>query len=60
MIENAQPIIYGTLGISGVEIVSSNTFNDTLSIILQLIISAGTLYKLYIDRNQRRKNKTEI
>jgi xanthine/uracil permease len=60
MIENAQPIIYGTLGISGVEIVSSNTFNDTLSIILQIIIAAGTLYKLYIDRNQRRKNKTEI
>ena len=60
MIENAQPIIYGTLGISGVEIVSSNTFNDTLSIILQIIIAAGTLYKLYLDRNQRRKNKTEI
>jgi xanthine/uracil permease len=60
MIENAQPIIYGTLGISGVEIVSSNTFNDTLSIILQIIIAAGTLYKLYLDRNQRRKNKTGI
>ena len=60
MIENAQPIIIGTIGTAGVEIVSSTAFNDTLSIILQIIIAAGTLYKLYLDRNQRRKNKTEI
>ena len=60
MLENAQPLIIGTIGTAGVEIVSSTAFNDTLSIILQIIIAAGTLYKLYLDRNQRRKNKTEI
>lgn len=60
MLENVQPLIIGTIGTAGVEIVSSNAFNETLSIILQIIIAAGTLYKLYIDRNQRRKNKTEI
>ena len=60
MLENAQPLIIGAIGSTGVEIVASSSFNDTLSIILQIIIAAGTLYKLYIDRNQRRKNKTGI
>jgi len=60
MLENAQPLIIGAIGSTGVEIVASSSFNDTLSIILQIIIAAGTLYKLYIDRNKRRKNKTEI
>lgn len=60
MINNAQPLIIGAIGTTGVEIVSSSSFNESLSIILQIIIAAGTLYKLYLDRNQRRKNKGEI
>lgn len=60
MIQNAQPLIIGAIGTTGVEIVSSSSFNESLSIILQIIIAAGTLYKLYLDRNQRRKNKGEI
>lgn len=57
MINNAQPLIWGAVGATGVELVSSSQFNETLSIILQIIIAAGTLYKLYLDRN--RKNKKE-
>lgn len=60
MIQNAQPLIIGAIGTTGVEIVASSSFNESLSIILQIIIAAGTLYKLYLDRNQRRKNKGEI
>jgi hypothetical protein len=60
MIQNAQPIIVGVIGTTGVEIVASSSFNQSLTIILQIIIAAGTLYKLYLDRNARRKKKTEI
>jgi hypothetical protein len=60
MLQNAQPLIIGAIGTAGVEIVASNSFNESLSIILQIIIAAGTLYKLYLDRNTRRKNKKEI
>lgn len=60
MLQNAQPIIIGAIGTTGIEIISSSSFNESLSIILQIIIAAGTLYKLYLDRNQRRKNKSEI
>jgi xanthine/uracil permease len=59
MLNNAQPLIFGAVGVTGVEIVASSSFNESLSIILQIIIAAGTLYKLYLDRNKR-KNKEEI
>ena len=59
MLNNAQPLIFGAVGVTGVEIVASSSFNESLSIILQIVIAAGTLYKLYLDRNKR-KNKEEI
>lgn len=58
MINNAQPLIIGAIGTTGIEIVSSSSFNEALSIILQIVIAAGTLYKLYID-NKSRRNKKE-
>lgn len=57
MIHNAQPVIYGAVGMTGVEIVSSASFNEALSIILQIVIAAGTLYKLYVDSKSRRNKK---
>jgi hypothetical protein len=57
MLNNAQPLIVGAIGTTGIEIVSSTSFNESLSIILQIIIAAGTLYKLYLDRNSRRNKK---
>jgi len=57
MINNAQPLIYGAVGMTGVEIVASSSFNEALSIILQIVIAAGTLYKLYIDSKSRRNKK---
>ena len=59
MLNNAQPLILGAVGVTGVEIVASTSFNEALSIILQIVIAAGTLYKLYVDNNNRRKNKKE-
>lgn len=58
MINNAQPLIWGAVGTAGVEIVSSSSFNESLSIILQIIIAAGTLYKLYLDRNKKTKKES--
>lgn len=58
MINNAQPLIWGAVGATGVEIVASSSFNETLSIILQIIIAAGTLYKLYLDRNKKTKKES--
>jgi hypothetical protein len=60
MLENAQPLLIGAIGTTGVELVSSSSFNESLTIILQIIIAVGTLYKLYLDRNARRKKKSEI
>jgi hypothetical protein len=57
MLNNAQPLIVGAIGTTGIEIVSSSSFNESLSIILQIVIAAGTLYKLYLDRNSRRNKK---
>ena len=58
MLNNAQPLIFGAIGVTGVEIVSSTSFNESLSIILQIIIAAGTLYKLYLDRNKKTKKES--
>ena len=57
MLNNAQPLIIGAIGTTGIEIISSSSFNESLTIILQIVIAAGTLYKLYIDRNSRRNKK---
>jgi hypothetical protein len=57
MINNAQPLIVGAIGTTGIEIVSSASFNEALSIILQIVIAAGTLYKLYLDSKSRRNKK---
>ena len=59
MLNNPQPLILGAVGVTGVEIVASTSFNEALSIILQIVIAAGTLYKLYLDNINRRKNKKE-
>ena len=58
MLNNAQPLIFGAVGMTGIEIVSSSSFNEALSIILQIVIAAGTLYKLYLDRNKRTKKES--
>ena len=58
IINNVQPLIWGAVGTAGVELVSSSQFNETLSIILQIIIAAGTLYKLYLDRNKKTKKES--
>lgn len=58
MLNNLEPVIYGSVGVTGVQIVSSSSFNESLSIILQIVIAIGTLYKLYLDKT-RRKNKKE-
>jgi hypothetical protein len=58
MLNNAQPLIFGAVGVTGVEIVASSSFNESLSIILQIIIAAGTLYKLYLDRNKKTKKES--
>lgn len=57
MLNNVQPLIFGAVGVTGVEIVASSSFNESLSIVLQIIIAAGTLYKLYLDRNKKTKNE---
>jgi len=57
MINNVQPLLIGAIGTTGIEIVSSSSFNETLSIILQIVIAAGTLYKLYLDSKSRRNKK---
>lgn len=57
MIHNAQPLIYGAVGMTGIQLVSSSSFNEALSIILQIVIAAGTLYKLYLDSKARRTKK---
>lgn len=58
MLNNAQPLIFGAVGMTGIEIVSSSSFNEALAIILQIIIAAGTLYKLYLDRNKKTKKES--
>jgi xanthine/uracil permease len=57
MLNNAQPLIFGAVGVTGVEIVASSSFNEALTIILQIVIAAGTLYKLYLDRNKKNQNE---
>jgi hypothetical protein len=57
MLNNAQPLIVGAIGSAGVEIIASSSFNEALSIILQIVIAAGTLYKLYLDSKSRRNKK---
>jgi hypothetical protein len=59
MFNNTQPLIIGAIGTTGIQIISSSSFNEALSIILQIIVAAGTLYKLYLDNINRRKNKKE-
>ena len=51
------PLVVGTIGEAGI-VATSSLPNETLSIILQIIIASTTLLKLYIDyRNGKQTNK---
>ena len=55
---HVHPLIVGTIGETGI-VATSSIPNETLSIVLQIIIAATTLLKLWVDYKNGKKTIKE-